>query len=390
MSGAEEPGFSESAFETVTLPHALTPLSWGDWDPSTWEQVWIYRKHFDSSDAAGGRVFVDFQGVMTSAAVFLGGVRLAHHDGGYLPWSVELTAHIVPGGNVLAVVVDARWLDVPPAGDPRGVAFIDYLQPGGIYRDVALRVEPEVFISDVFAMPTEVLTSNPSVEIEATIDAVSVPPKPLEVQAELLDDSQTIASATGTVAITAPGVACAKLTITGVANITLWSPDEPKLYAIRTTLRGHGGRPYSRVVRTGFREARFELDGLYVNGNRVEIFGLNRHQLFPYVGMAAAARLQRRDAELLKHELNCNVVRCSHYPQSPDFLDACDELGLMVWEEPPGWQYLGGVGFQQLVVQNVRDMVIRDRNRPSVIVWATRLNETLKQRHAVSAHTSAC
>ena len=90
-----------------------------------------------------------------------------------------------------------------------------------------------------------------------------------------------------------------------------------------------------------------------------------------------AARLQRRDAEILKHELNCNMVRCSHYPQSPHFLDACDELGLMVWEEPPGWQYVGGrrlAGAGRATTWP--DMVVRDRSRPSVIVWATRLNET--------------
>ena len=119
------------------------------------------------------------------------------------------------------------------------------------------------------------------------------------------------------------------------------------------------------------------LDGFHLNGKPLKLFGLNRHQLFPYLGMAANARLQRRDAELLKNTLNCNMVRCSHYPQSPHFLDACDELGLMVWEEPPGWQYVGSdKAFRDLVVQNVHDMVMRDRNRPSVIVWATRLNET--------------
>jgi beta-galactosidase len=158
--------------------------------------------------------------------------------------------------------------------------------------------------------------------------------------------------------------------------VTLWSPDSPKLYTVRVTLWCPGQPPHTVNITTGFRQAVFQPDGFYLNGERLEIFGLNRHQLFPYTGMAAPARLQRRDAEILKRDLNCNMVRCSHYPQSPHFLDACDELGLMVWQEPPGWQFVGDGAWQDLVVQNVQDMVTRDRSRPSVIVWATRLNET--------------
>ncbi|MBV9857866.1 MAG: hypothetical protein JOY82_25625 [Streptosporangiaceae bacterium] len=169
-----------------------------------------------------------------------------------------------------------------------------------------------------------------------------------------------------------PGTAVAGLTITGIGGVGHWSPEKPRLYTVRTALSsGH-----SVTTRIGFREAVFETDGFYLNGERYKIFGLNRHQLFPYTGMAAPARLQRRDAQILRGELNCNMVRCSHYPQSPHFLDACDELGLMVWEEPPGWGYVGDAEFQDIAARNVRDMIVRDRNRPSVIVWATRLNET--------------
>ena len=129
--------------------------------------------------------------------------------------------------------------------------------------------------------------------------------------------------------------------------------------------------------RIGFREASFRPDGFFLNGKRLPLFGLNRHQLYPYAGMAMSARVQRKDAEILKNEFNCNIVRCSHYPQSPDFLDACDELGLLVWEEAPGWHNVStSPAWQDLVVQNVRDMVIRDRSRPSVVIWGTRLNET--------------
>ena len=376
VSGSERPAYVDTGFAKVTLPHTVTPLSWGDWDVSAWEQVWIYRKQFHRLAVAGGRVFVDFEGVMTNAAVFLGGVAIAEHEGGYLPWSVELTPHLVAGDNVLAVVVDATWLDVPPSGSPGGPAAVDYLQPGGIYRDVALRVVPEVFISDVFAKPVNVLTGAPSVVVQATIDAASLPKGPLQVTAQLLDGTTPLASAAAAVSLATTGASVATLTITGIGAVALWSPDAPKLYQVRVTLTGSRGLSHTVQVRIGFREATFELDGLHLNGQRVEIFGLNRHQLFPYTGMAAPERLQRRDAELLKRELNCNMVRCSHYPQSPHFLDACDELGLMVWEEPPGWQYVGDAAFQEIVLQNVNDMVLRDRNRPSVILWATRLNET--------------
>jgi beta-galactosidase len=374
--GSQAPGYSEAGFAAVTLPHTVTPLSWGDWDGSTWEKLWIYRRHISSASTSGPRVFVDFQGVMTSATVYLGGTELVQHQGGYLPWSVELTPHLVAGDNVLAVVVDGTWQNVPPDKSSATDSAIDYLQPAGIYRDVTLRAVPEVFISDVFAKPTGVLTANPGVEVQFTIDAATVPAGQVQLAAQLLDGSLTLGSGTGMTTVTSAGVTTATISIAGLSNIGLWSPESPKLYQVNAILIA-AGISHNVQVTIGFRDATFKNDGFYLNGEKYPIFGLNRHQLFPYTGMAAPERLQRRDAELLKSELNCNMVRCSHYPQSPYFLDACDELGLMVWEEPPGWQYVGqDATYQNLVLQNVQDMIVRDRNRPSVIVWATRLNET--------------
>src|SRR6185312_1067520 len=157
-AGAAEPGYDDSGFTPVTLPHTVTALSWGDWDPASWQQVWIYRKHFgwpvgageaDGAPGARSRVFVDFDGVLVSAAVLLNGRPAGRHQGGYLPWSAELTGSLSEGGNVLAVIVDARWLPVPPDGAAAGAAAVDFLQPGGIYRDVRLRVVPELFLSGV-------------------------------------------------------------------------------------------------------------------------------------------------------------------------------------------------------------------------------------------------
>ncbi len=428
VDGCTAADYDDSGFSRVTLPHTVTPLSWRDWDHSAWEHVWIYRRHFHGtalggsalggsapggsapggsapggsapggsapggsapggSAPGGGRVFVDFDGVMVNATAMLNGITVAEHEGGYLPWSAELTGYLVPGDNVLAVVVDARWLPVPPGGAPGGAAAVDYLQPGGIYRDVRLRVVPDACISGMFAKPVDVLTPGRRVDVQAAIDPGSAAGASARLGVELLDGPRSLAAAATTVVLAAPpdaatGTAAGapaggqvSLSLTGIGDVTLWSPDTPKLYTVRATLTVPGRDGHSVSARIGFREATFQPDGFYLNGTRTPIFGLNRHQHFPYAGQAMSARLQRRDAEILKHELNCNMVRCSHYPQSPHFLDACDELGLMVWEEPPGWRYVGDAAWQDLVVANVRDMVVRDRNRPSVIIWGTRLNET--------------
>jgi beta-galactosidase len=381
VKGAEQPGHDDSGYARVTLPHTVTGLSWTDWDYKSWERVWIYRKHFDSA-AAGGRTLLSFDGVMTNATVVLNGRVVATHAGGYLPLTAELTGHLRPRDNVLAVVVDGRWLDVPPDALPGGPPTMDYLQPAGIYRDARLQVVPRTYLADVFVCPQDVLGAGRAVRVTASVQAGELPRgETATVTAALLDGTRTLATARATTRIAAAGSHSVALTIRGTGPVTYWSPEQPKLYTVSTTLSyaGAAGRPGgTHTVRTttGFREAVFRPDGFYLNGSRQEIFGLNRHQLFPYLGMAAPARLQRRDAEILKTELNVNMVRCSHYPQSPHFLDACDELGIMVWDEPPGWAYMGDAAFRAQVLGCVRDMVVRDRNHPSVIVWATRLDET--------------
>jgi beta-galactosidase len=374
--GSHTRGYDDSRFAKVTLPHTVVPLSWGNWHPVDWEDVWIYRKHFRLADEPGRRVLIDFDGVMTSARVFLNNVQVSAHQGGYLPWSTELTGRLSPKGNELAVIVDARWQDVPPNGHPGGATKVDYLQPGGIYRDVRLRTVPPVYLADLYARPASVLSAGRRVEVEATLDVGAWPVGPVYLSAELRDGSKVLAAAGGRVQLQRAGRSRVRLRLGGLAGVSLWSPDHPQLYTVTATVTA-AGQTHTATVRTGFRTAEFRSDGFYLNGRRLKLFGLNRHQLFPYTGMAAAARLQRRDAELLRTSLNCNMVRCSHYPQSPDFLDACDELGLLVWQETPGWRWVGDRSWRSLLLANVNDMVLRDRNRPSVIVWGTRANETL-------------
>ncbi len=377
-AGSDQPTFDDRGLQAVTLPHCVTPLGWREWDAASWEKVWVYRRHFDAPEQSRTmRTFVDFAGALTAATPTFNGHAMPQHLGGYLPFSYELTDHLVARDNVLAVNLDATWQNVPPEGSPAGAPAVDYFEPGGLYRDVSLRMVPQTFIADLFAKPLDVLDpASRRVQVQCVVDAAFAVPAPVQVTVALLDGGTVVDQASVPVTIDSAGQVTADLMLDQVGNVDLWDVDTPRLYEVVATLSVDQQPVHDFTRRIGFREARFETDGFFLNGKRLKLFGLNRHQVFPYAGMSMAARVQRRDALLLKQEFNCNMVRCSHYPQSEHFLDACDELGIMVWEETPGWGYLGDTAFHDVVVQNVHDMVVRDRNRASVIIWGVQVNES--------------
>jgi beta-galactosidase len=171
-------------------------------------------------------------------------------------------------------------------------------------------------------------------------------------------------------------------------GIELWDLRRPKLYTVDVQLVRNGEVMDQDSRRIGFREARFTPAGFSLNGKIVKLRGLDRHQTFPFVGQAMPARAQRRDAYILRHELKCNIARTSHYPQSRHFLDACDELGLMVLEEIPGWQHIGDAAWKDIAVDNVGRMIRRDWNHPSIILWGVRINES-RDDHEFYTRTNA-
>ncbi|HEY6738597.1 MAG TPA: glycoside hydrolase family 2 TIM barrel-domain containing protein [Actinopolymorphaceae bacterium] len=361
--------------QTVDLPHCVTPLSWRDWDPEAWQGTWSYRRSLRTTpEWEGKRVLLDVEAALTSATVRLNGVELGGRRGGYLPFTVELTDHLRPDDNDLEIEVDARWSGVPPQGAPDGPKSIDYLEPGGLYREVRLRVVPPTCVEDVFALPCDVLDpERRRVAVTVALDSATTGSARVEVALER--DGHTIAQARVD-ADTVPGRTEVTAHLTGLAAVELWDVDRPVLYDVVTTVATRHGTHEHRT-RIGFRDARFTDEGFFLNGRRLQLFGLNRHQLYPYTGAAMPARVQRKDAELLRQELNCVMVRCAHYPQSPAFLDACDELGLLVWEEAPGWQYVDpSPRWRNLFVRDVAEMVRRDRNRPSIVIWGVQVNES--------------
>ena len=380
--GCADPEFDDSEMALVSVPHCVVPLSWQDWHPPDWQQVWVYRQHFLASpQLRRNRAFLQFDGVLSAVTVYLNGRRVAARSGGYLPLRCEVTGLLTDKDNLLAVVVDGRWQQDTPPDLPEypNPTAIDFYQPAGIYRQVRLDEAPQTFLSDVYAQQIAVLTPNREILLHCTVDAAKAVKGRVRLTAALSQDGARLATASADLPGLPKGTSDATVSLQGLDAVRLWDLDDPALCDILVTLSVAGKKVHTYPVRTGLRDAQFTVDGFRLNGTPRKLFGLNRHQWYPFVGGAMPDRVQRRDAQLLKDELNCTMVRCSHYPQATAFLDACDELGILVWEELPGWDHVGDTAWQELAVRDVHDMIVRDRNHPSIIVWGTRVNETLGQ-----------
>lgn len=391
----------------VVLPDTVVPLSWGEWDPASWEKQWFYERDLTLPprsvvDATAGRWFLEFDGVASAVSVWVNDVHIGEHLGGYLPARFDVTGVLSPDGNRLVVAVDSTFtVDAPPNVVDADSSVIDFWQPGGIYRSVRLRLVPRANVADLVVGQVDIL--GPRRRLDVTVSLAGPVAPSATVRVELIDtdgvrvlardelpaggtrpdaaggaavaDTDGADAAADTVGADTAGVDVV-LHLDGLAELSLWDVDRPVLYTVRAQLVGADGRPtHSRTLRTGFREAVFRRDGFFLNGRRLSLRGANRHQLYPWTGFAMPDRVQRRDARILREDLNCVMVRCSHYPQSAAFLDACDELGLLVWAEPPGWQHIGGPAWQDRGCRDLEQLIRRDRHRPSIVVWGARFNE---------------
>ena len=379
--------FVDTSYDRVVLPHTTVTVPWHSFDENAYERVSSYRRRFRLPAAARGKhVFVDFEGVMTASTIWLNGTRLGEYKGGYTPFSFDLTPHLdFDQDNALVVDVDSSERpDIPPFGHD-----IDYLTFGGIYREVSLRVVGGTFIANVFARPLDVLGGRPRLEVDCFVQDLEPAREPATLECVLRDGKQVIARSEVSVPPHDSSAEPSSHTVRfgALSGIKLWELAQPSLYTVDAILR-RGKAVVDRVShRLGFREARFTDHGFVLNGKTVKLRGLNRHQTFPFVGQAMPARVQRQDASILRHQLKCNVVRTSHYPQSRHFLDACDEIGLLVVEEIPGWQHIGDDAWKLLALDNVKRMIRRDWNRPSIILWGVRINES-KDDHDLYVQTN--
>ncbi|MBY3613046.1 glycoside hydrolase family 2 protein [Rhizobium bangladeshense] len=354
--------------KSISLPHTAVEPPFNYFDEKSYQRAFTYQKVLRWLPEFEGReVSLVFDAAMADSVVYLNGEEIVAHKDGYTPFEARLTGKLLRGENLVTVKIDgSENPDIPPFG-----GRIDYLTYAGIYRDVWLKVTDPVSIRNLKIETTDVLASEKS----ATIRVDIANPERRSFSATV---TAALKQADGTVIATAATETIGDrttLSFGGLAGIALWDITDPTLYEVTVELRTeHGSDRLS--TRFGFRTAEFTPEGFLLNGKPLKLRGLNRHQAFPYVGYAAGRSAQERDADIMKNVLKCNIVRTSHYPQSKWFLDRCDAIGLLVFEEIPGWQHIGDADWQKESIENVRRMVERDWNHPSIVIWGVRINES--------------
>ena len=375
---------AESAWESVTLPHTarIEPRIVND----QWQGLAVYRKQFAADPAwRGNQVWLRFDGAMNIARVQFNGRDVATHLGGYLPFVVDLTRRMrTDAANEVVVWLDNR--DSAITG-PKPLEVLDFNTYGGLYRDVSLVVKEPLHITDeimegrpagggVFVTYPQVTREKAEIAVQTHVRNKARSASKFRVLQTLLDEGHVVAS-----------IASAEISLRAGADIEsrsnllvdrpqLWSPRSPHLYELVTVIEAGGRAMDGRRTRIGIRHIELSKGEFRINGEQMYLRGVNRHQEYPYVGYALSRRAEFRDAKRIK-EAGFDFVRLSHYPQSPDFMAAADELGLVLLDSILGWQfYNSDPAFERQVLQTCRDLVRRDRNHPSVIAWECSLNET--------------
>ena len=358
--------FADEGLDAVRLPHTVreTPLHY--FDESCYQMVSGYRRTVELPQTwKGKKILLTIDGAAHDAEVYWNGKKVGEHRCGYTAFTMDVSGEVLwEEENILTVRVDSRERPgIPPFG-----FVVDYMTYGGLTREVWIEARNEICIEDAFVRGER---EKDGWEVVSQI-AVSRAIGQATLRQSMRQRGEEAYRPLGERSVS--GTA-AELHFPA-ADIECWDVDAPKLYEVKTELLVAGVPVDETVVTTGFRSAGFLADGFYLNGRKLKLRGLNRHQSYPYVGYAMPEAMQKMDADILKYELGVNAVRTSHYPQSHYFLERCDEIGLLVFTEIPGWQHIGDEAWTEQAVRNVKDMVTQYRNHTSIILWGVRINES--------------
>ncbi len=350
----------ESSQYFVSFPKPETRV----WIPGSWNtyaRYWHYegaawfQRAFEVP--ASGELRIRFAGVFYRSKVWLDGKLLGEHEGGYTPFTF-LIPGVTKGAHRLVVLVDNRLDDesLPKQG-------VDWFPYGGIYRSVYAELVPDVFIDYFWVKTPDFSEAQATLEIQAFLRNASGQSKDQRVELEV--DGKRLYS--GIHRVTGGDT---KVTFkAALPGPRTWSPDSPYLYSARLLLPDAADDQYTRF---GVRSFKSDKCRILLNGEAFKFMGANHHDDHPDWGPAMPPHIIRQDIEILKR-MGANGVR-SHYPTDEMFLDYCDEVGLVFFEEVPAWQYsadqMARAVVQDKIKTQLREMVDRDMNHPSIFVWS--------------------
>ncbi|MEM6282771.1 MAG: beta-glucuronidase [Chloroflexota bacterium] len=373
----------ESLNATELTPAQMRPIavpgSWNEQfaDHRDYTGVAWYRTEFELPWGwRGQRIYLRFNAVSYFCELWLNGVRVGEHEGGHLPFAFDVTEYVSDYRNVLVARVDGHLLPdrVPPGGmgaHPEASfnragypdTTYDFFPYAGIHRPVLLYTEPEQAIKDITV--THEIESNTGV---TWVKVDRTHGNPMRIRTTIEGHSTTIHSESSISDVTAIELK--------VPDVKLWTPETPHLYDLTVELLDGETVVDSYTLQIGIRTIAVEGEQLLLNGEPVKLVGFGRHEDFPVVGKGLLPALIVKDYALMDW-MGANSFRTSHYPYSEQMMDLADRLGFMVIDETPavGLFYLSGddPGLEKrnaLCQQMLREMIDRDKNHPSVIMWS--------------------
>jgi len=370
-------------WESIHLPHSakIEPLLVNN----QWQGICWYRKDFPvSNEYENKKMFLEFEGAMNFSEFWINGKKITSHQGGYLPVVIDITDHVTIGStNTIAVRLDNT--DNLVTG-PKPLKRLDFNMYGGLYRKVNFTTKNNVYISNptlankvagggIFITYPKVSKSVSDVHIKTHVVNESEGNQKVQLVNEVYFKEQLIKTKTINKTIKKGHDITLENDLT-IQKPNLWSPKNPNLYVLKTSLLVDNKVVDNQSTKFGIRSFTFKKNQLYINGEKTFLRGVNRHQEYPFIGYALSDNAQYRDAKKIK-ESGFDYIRLSHYPHSPAFMDACDELGIVVIDAIMGWQYYGdNDAFRNYCYQSAKNLIRRDRNHPCVLAWETSLNET--------------